>query len=221
MKTYIPITGHYIKKVLLLFLFSLVPVSARSEFSLTTYTGGETIVAGETIRIAWETKGSFSQRSIHISIWDGERGVSYPIVSFFEFAKGQYMWNVPSTFPEGTKYRLRIENTENNSDYSMSSAFITVLSSQKGYPISGNTSHISITPNPASDLLRITAQNNDAIINKFQLTDITGNILVEHINISNDTRTFSLSIRDIEQGCYYGLIHSNSQIFAEPIIIIR
>lgn len=71
---------------------------------------------------------------------------------------------------------------------------------------------INVYPNPASDILNIDADGNS--INKLQIIDITGKIVLSNSDISKT----NVDISELSNGIYFVLAHTNKGIFSAKII---
>ncbi|MDO5341473.1 MAG: thiol protease/hemagglutinin PrtT [Bacteroidia bacterium] len=81
-----------------------------------------------------------------------------------------------------------------------------------------NLSEISIYPNPARDFVNIEIPENHGEIREMSLFDITGK-LVRSENIENQSRTYTVSLDDMQSGSYIMKLVLKDEIITKKIIV--
>ena len=91
--------------------------------TVTSPNGGETWQSGTTHDITWNS--SHSDLNIKIELYQG--GSAYQTISSSQTNDGSYSWTIPSTYNEGSNYKVRISSVSDATVYDESDVVFTIL----------------------------------------------------------------------------------------------
>ena len=95
--------------------------------TVTSPNGGESWEIGTTHDITWNS--SHSSLNVKIELYQGDTTYAYQTISSSQTNDGSYSWTIPSTYNEGSDYKVRIsyvsdenENDESDGDFTLNAA---------------------------------------------------------------------------------------------------
>lgn len=153
------------------------PMLARnsSSGSISYPTGGETLVAGDSCTIRWDTTGL--QSTLTIRLWDGEASVWETLATDVSTADGEYTWLVDDSLT-GQRFRIRLDDGRSGV---LSATYFNIekaVELEKRFAVdlrtvdqAGSTAAVSVLPNPASSMAVLQA---NAPIAHLNITNLSG-----------------------------------------------
>ena len=176
----------------LIIMFGLL-YSCGEKLSITVIspTGEEIMKMGTTHEIIWES--SHPDLEIKIELFHG--GSVYQTISLSETNDGSYSWTIPSSYKEGTGYKIRVTYASDFTNYDESDAFFTLTGSD-------NREIIVTSPNGGEEW---TIGSTQEIT--WSSTDVSGNVKIEFYQGGSAYQTISSS--ETNNGSYSWTIPSS------------
>lgn len=87
----------------------VIPPTDSTQLKIIFPNGGETLFTGSITQIRWTS--SVSSGKVILLLF--KKGVKHSVISDSTANNGLFTWNIPSTLPEGTDYRVRIRLADN------------------------------------------------------------------------------------------------------------
>ncbi len=171
--------------------------------------------------IIWDT--AMFTGNINVLIWNKDSSQYYTIASNVDYTLGQYTWSVPSDYPTGNNFRIKIVQSNDSTLYAFSPTFFPIYTSGTYYkkaieeqrqPTEAQVPLIALFPNPAGDYIGIEISEYSGMIGaaNYSILNILGQTvqsgtLEEAGDVQGECR---ISVESLPTGIYF-LILKDSQ----------
>ncbi|MEI6577468.1 MAG: Ser-Thr-rich GPI-anchored membrane family protein [Bacteroidota bacterium] len=178
---------------------------------LATPNGGETWMAGTPNTITWNSDVTGKLRIVLL-----KNGVQYAVIAGNLSNTGTYNWLIPAGIVLGTDYTINISMCTNSLIFDVSDLNFAIAGglSPKAILVNDNLSqsNVSVYPNPAIDVLTISAASE---IGHITVLNIVGQIVMK---LDTDAKQIQLNINDLTNGVYFIRIENGGTTTSHQLI---
>ncbi|MCF8379634.1 MAG: T9SS type A sorting domain-containing protein [Bacteroidales bacterium] len=190
--------------------------SAEAHVALTTPTGGETFIPGQTISISWQVVISHNTLNWDL-FFSTDGGATWNIIQAdISEAALSYEWTVPDINTNQAKIRVVQDNVD--SDYSDDSDNFTIAA-PTGTGKNNFEPEWSISPNPFNETARLNFENPEQSSYTFTLINSLGQAVRIVENIVTDQLIIEKG--NLAEGLYFFQLSSGNAILVSDRLVVK
>ena len=190
------------------------------QLDLTSPAGGESIMAGTSCEITWE-----SQQVTSVAIeYSTNNGLDWATIAESALAgDGSYIWNVPMDASISDECFLKISYYNYPAVFAVNELAFSIIPSNGINELKSNCIDLQCTPNPVDEIAELSFFINDnlALPVSLVIRNSSGQTLRDSQlkNIASGTNTLNINTKDFTRGIYYFTIRANNSTSTKKIII--
>lgn len=168
---------------------------------------------GKSVRI--DIDNSIFTGNVNIKLWIASESKYFTIVNDYSSLQGSYYWLIPSNFYTGNIFKLKIEDSNNTSQYIQSDNFFPIYEATSSN-IEEEQIAIKLYPNPITNQFNISC--DETMIMSFDIYNAASELQKRYSPVNS--YSYSVNNLDLPVGKYFVYIRlSNYKVVSKSFIV--